>query len=413
MSAATVKNQLLLALDEGTSEKVLYELWNVSRSVKVRKAIAGNPNASPDVLRSAARLYLEEVLANPGFSMLELFDDDPWISKVSLAYNEPRDFLMKYGSKMYYGRAGSFDHAGWAALLSPKLTALILEKVVGFMTSAALKRALKNPQVMRKMETLYQEALESRDTWPFSMEILLILKKEGVITREQLFQGLSNYGMGSVSSRKAVYVRYISSLHSDYSESNDLAEREFIARLLAKSYIVSRSHTMNWVCSSMTNSQIPEWGGELYSRVLMHMSNKSKSYLISDNVRMVGTVVVQYLKNKFLSGPYKSKNFEDIYNFVKSNSIENFKFSRFGLMVSSKDSLDELSKCPVEVKTFFCKTGSLGSWAGATGNDPKYQIINEVNEAIYAGEGVRDCNLLFNQCSMRKVISLDDSTHIF
>jgi hypothetical protein len=166
MSANKVKEQFLLATDEGTPEAKLQEIWKTSKSGRVRKAVASNPNAGPGVLRKASRLYLEEVLSNPGFAVLELFDDDPWISKLSMAYSSPWNFLLQYGQEAYYAKASSsgWDHFGWAALLSPELDPPAMEKVLSFITVGTLRRALKNAGLAQKLTGLYDKAEKSNDT---------------------------------------------------------------------------------------------------------------------------------------------------------------------------------------------------------------------------------------------------------
>ena len=77
MKTNSVTADMAAALDPETSEKKLLEIWNKSKSVRVRKAVASNPNASPLVLAEGSRLYLKEVLENPAFALLEIFSDDP------------------------------------------------------------------------------------------------------------------------------------------------------------------------------------------------------------------------------------------------------------------------------------------------------------------------------------------------
>lgn len=415
MPSNGVKEQLQLALNEQTPEKILYEIWQTSRSVKVRKAVASNPNAGPWLLRAAARLYLEEVLSNPGFSVLELFDDDPWISKISMAYADPWDFLLKYGSSMYHSRVGTTDYFGWAALLSPKLNASSLEKVIGFMTAAGFKRALRNKSLFSKLAAIYSEADASVDAWPFSLETMISIHREGIIKTEQLFTGLSNYGPGSTSTRKGVYIKYIKSFYANYLLVKSFAEKDFVAKLLAKSLLISRPHVMHWVLNCLSSQEIEEWAGELYCKVLGYMSNypvKNPS-LVQDSIRAVGSIAARYVKKKFFSEDCTSESIRCAYEFLKSHGLESQKFSKFGLILSSRECMAELDKCSVAIKKFFCKAGCLGNWASATGSDVKYKIINEVNWHIYLNEGIQISNLLFDKCSVRKVVSLESDIYVF
>jgi hypothetical protein len=411
---SNVKEQLQLALDEQTPDEVLCKIWQTSRSVKVRKAVASNPNASPWLLRSAARLYLEEVLSNPGFSILELFNDDPWILKISTAYANPWDFLIKHGSSLYHTRAGAFDYFGWAALLSPNLCPNSMDKILGVMSAGAFRRALKSKVLFNKLSAIYSKVETSLERWPFSLETMIHMYRERLIGREQLFAGLSNYGPGSTSARKSVFTKYIKSIHSSYLSAETPIEKKLIPKILAKSLLISRSHTIQWLWNCFNASELEQWAGELYCEVLGHMSNYTArtSTLVHDNVRAVGNIVAQHVKMKFFSGDCTAKSITDAYNFLKANNLQSQKFSKFGFVLSSRGSMDELDKCSLEVKKFFCKAGCLGNWASVTSSDVKYKIINDVNEHIYLNEGVQASNLLFNKCSVRKVVSLDSDCHV-
>lgn len=417
MSPSKVKEQFQLATNEETTEVELQEIWRVSKSVRVRKAVASNPNAGPSVLRDASRLYLEEVLNNPGFLILELFDEDPWISKLSLAYSAPWDFILAHGNSAFYSRSNRemWDHFGWAALLSSQLQPASMEKVLLFMTVGALRRALKNVDLLGKLAGLYDIAEKSEHPWPFSLETMIILHCEKVISTEQFFNGLSNFGPGSTSARKGMYVKHVQWIQQSYKNTKSFAEKEFLPRLLAKITLISRSHTMRWIVGEYSAHELNEWAGELYCDAMKHMLcySESKSLLIHDNLDAVGSVVSGFIKRRFFdSNGYSAEKISDAYNFIKSKNLHGAKF-KFGLVLTDRTWMDELDKCSGEVKEFFCRTGCLGSWASATGSDIKYKIFNNVNWGIYLREGIGNRNLLFNSCSTRKVISIESRTHIY
>ena len=413
MGTNKVKEQFLLATDEETPEAKLQEIWKTSKSVRVRKAVASNPNAGPGVLKEAARLYLEEVLSNPGFTVLELFDDDPWISKLSMAYSSPWDFLLQYGHRAHYARSSSagWDHFGWAVLLSRELSPPAMEKALSFMTIGTLRRALKNASLTQKLTGLYDKAERANNTWPFSLETMITLHCEKVISTEQLFRGLSGFGPGSTSARKSVYTKYIKWIQESYRDTSDPAKKEFLPKLLAKSVLISRSHVLHWIWEGFSTRELNEWAGELYCDAYSHMLGYSGSALIHDNLRGVGRVVGDFVKEKFLDrdGPPK---FSEAYSFIKSKNLQDQKFSKLGIVLTDREWMEKLDKCPDEVKEFFCKSGCLGAWASATGTDIKYKIVDSVNWGIYLREGVGESNLLFNSCSVRKVVSLEAGTYV-
>lgn len=420
MPTTTIKNQLARATNEQTPSAELTAIWRASRSIRVRKAVASNPNSSPATLKEAARLYLEEVLSNPGFSMLELFDDDPWISKVSIAYKNPWEFLIKHTPSIY-SRVGTIDHFGWAALLSPQLSAEALDRIVVLMSAGGLRRALKSPEVLEKVFRIYDQAHAAKGVWPFTFESLIILHKEGAISSEDLLKGMANYSVGGESARKSVVKKFSQKIYALYSTAQDSLQKELTTLLLAKALIICRSHSVHWIVDGLTGSDIKNWAGELYSSVLYYLVNrpveKSKKSFNSDAIKASGKVVTEYINRTFLrkEKTLKAENITAAYNFIKSKELEELRFASFDLLpfINTTDNqLMELDNCAMEVKTFYCKAGCLGDWVPANGSGVKYKIITEVNEHIYSSEGLKNpANLLFNKCSVRKIISLTADTY--
>lgn len=417
MSPQTVKEQFKLACNESTPTSELTSIWGSSRSVKVRKAIASNPNASPDTLKVAARLYLEEVIENPGFAMLELFNDDPWILKISKAYTQPWEFLIKHGGSIY-SKVGSFDYFGWAILLSPQLEADSLDRAILFMSAQAFRRAIKNPEVLNKIRGIYNEAPRINTVWSFCLESLTILYREGVIGPEELIYGLKNYGAGTESSRKALFTKYIKKIYQLYCESKTSYDKELAVSILAHTFNICRAHVISWTVNDLCYFSAEKWSGELYSSVLSCLSRinkniKSKKIFNTEAIRACEKITARYVWKFLLKDNLTKEGFNTAYAFIESKDLCNQKLGRAGLIIPhGLVPLEELNKCDINVKNFFCRTGSLGDWVGTTGSDMKYQIVNEVNEYFYERDGMEKGTLLFNKCSIRKVVSLQENCYV-
>lgn len=221
--AAELKSseQLALAMDESTPEEVLYSLWEQTRSIKIRKAVARNPNAGAKVLRQAARLYLEDVLENPGFSMLALFSDGHWVKTVGDVYANPEEQVHAKGV-FYGGRTTDTDRDlfRWAALLSPKLTPDVLEMTISAISAEKLGRVLKNPKAVAQIKTVFVTALKNSSTvWPFSLGTLLLLHKKDLIDNDYLFEGLSHCGIAGASCSKRDFSAFLNKLTANYIAS--------------------------------------------------------------------------------------------------------------------------------------------------------------------------------------------------
>lgn len=401
------------AQNESTSEVRLAYIWFNTKSIKVRKAIAGNPNAGPKVLRMAARLYLEEVLSNPNFEMLMLFDEDEWVRSLAMAYSDPTEFVLK--TRHYYrSTSKQTDSLYRACLLSEKLSADVLDRIVGNMSLAALKRALKNQEVRKRIVRLIKEQMIQRSYWPLNLETIIILYGEEVISDELMIEVLGKYGTASSSASKRVFCKYVQNLHKRYEESGSAT----VAILLGKTYFSVRAHCVSWVVWSMNKPS--KRIASLYARVMNYLiRNGKRSSLLAENVRNIGVLICSFIKAEFFdydghsnTGQALSLNLESVYRFLSEHGLETEEWGKIGLQLQGKNTLEELEKTTEETQEFYIKAKVLGTWASVVTSDAKYSVINKINERIYSEHGICD-RLLFNKCSMRKIISLDDQTHIF
>lgn len=429
--AAKVKSteHLALAQDESTSEETLSLLWSKTRSVKVRKAIAKNPNANGVILREAARLYLEEVLENPSFSILSLFSEDEWIKNLEGMYTNPQEYFNKPG--ILWGRSGSGSSAYqnkdlycWAALLSPKLSPDALDRILQTMTGEKLKRALNNPSVFERVRDVYIKALKDSDiVWSISLGSMLLLHKKGIIDNDYLFEGLSNFGVGSVSCSRREFSAFLTRLCENYINSKKTGALDNrIPKLLAKTLLVSRAYMLNWIPYSHCVADVLKWSGEFYTEILSYMfkATRSVQVLTNEHITSISNIVCEYLRQRFLFSQKRTeidpnfsyKNLEDLYEYLKSYDLLELRFERVDFSLIKKEILKEMVKCKPNVKEFFVRSRCLHNWAAINKFDDRYNIINDANEYVYAREGITN-NLLFTSCSIRKVVSLGDHLHIF
>ena len=410
--------ELTEAQSEETSPDRLSEIWNTSRSVKVRKAVASNPNADPLVLRQAARLYLDEVVENPGFEMLQLFDTgDQWVKDIASAYHDPTEFLSTRGA--YYWSRGGTECYLKACLLSKKLDGWTLNRVVDNIPATGLRRAIKNPSVRERIRSIFvKELKEGSCSWPLDLGCVIRLYLENVINNDELKLALTNYGVGSCSARKTTYSGFVARLQQQYQDAKTQEEKNLFIELVGRTTIISRSYTLNWIHRGLDRESLLAWSGELYSKIFkMIADNCRHRSLIQDNIAWVGRIVTAYVKAKLLTGEegervYSKSDLENVYEFAREYNLVNEPFSQFGLTLHGNGGHEELVKCNIETKEFFLRAGCVGSWASTSGKDPRYLIAEEVNNHIYERDGIGS-TLLFNKCSVRKIVTLDDSTHIY
>ena len=401
---------LKAAQDESTPEAILTDIWYSTTSVKIRKAVASNPNASSQVLKIASRLYLEEVLENPGFQMIQMFDTDLWVGKVYEAYENPNAFFMKYGKYQSVGING--DLYNRAILLSKNLTSEALNCCLAFGSKSALDRVLKNKTATTRIKNLSKEALYNEQVYcPFDLESILTLYKVGIIEKSDLMHALGRFGIASTSAKKRLYSDFFNKTLKEYSEAKSEGDKSFLVKLFAKLIMISRGHTLHWIDYwQMRSSEKVDFVAKVLKTIRVATGER---YLLSDHRRTFIGILCSYVVNKLNISQRKTSDYEAIYTFFHSYGLEDALPEFHGMMnLRNQGTLEVIKDCSINAKEFFVKSGSLGTWTAVSDSDIKYKIFNEVNDAIHAKHGVSD-DLIFNSCSMRKIVTIDDSTHIY
>lgn len=397
---------------ETASEEELNLIWNSSRSVKIRKQIAMNPNASAWILEQAARLYLEEVIENPAFQMLALFDDNGWVGNISKAYQSPPSVI--YSSMRWIRTNTNTDTLFRAALLSENLDLDSLDTIVTGISAVALKRALKRQETKKRIQNILLNEKKA-----FSLESALILRKENAfddvflaqVLREKIPQGTS----ASKSNFKKFFLNQVEKYNS--LETSDL-EKEQISLVLFEVIAKVRSHCLNWITRELYLLNINYTTIELFATVLYNLqelTSKSKvmQSMLNDNIRSIKYIINFYFRNLFSytkEGKHK-ETIEKIYSICNTFNLSETGMDRVGIKFASEEWLNALDNCSNNIKEFFCKEKTLGTWFAINFSDKKFKIIDSVNENIFAKNGVEG-DLLYKECSLKKIITLPNA-HVF
>ena len=403
---------------EDIDEKELSKIWNTSRSVKVRKQIAKNPNASLEVLEQAARLYLEEVIENPAFEMLALFDSDEWVNTVAKAYRSPGEVV--YSSMKWIRQSVSHDTIFRAALLSDQLDLDCLDIIATGISSAALKRAFKNKSTQERVKNLAITSPFSK----LSMESVLRLYKEGLFNRSELIQVINLHITMSSSCSKSLYKKVFYKEIEDYQSTGSVLQKETIGVLLGNLIAKSRAHCFSWI-----SREIYYWGNvnldddllRLFCNIFQFLENSAKKSkllysVLKDNIHNIKNVIVSFFRIDYSA--YNSKSREEkvklikkIYQFCNCYNIKNLTMARYGIQFTSDAWMAAFEECNEKEQTFFAKEGCLGSWFTINFSDKKFRIIDQLNENAYKSHGISK-ELIYSSCSIKKIVSLPD-THIF
>ena len=193
-----------IATDPASTQKQLKEVWNETKSVKVRKAVASNLNCDPNTLRMAARLYLKEVIENPSFEMLKLFEQDPFVSKLFDAFEAPDAYASKNKNKFssYSASKGSdVTLLARVMLLSPKLASHnTVRAIYNTLGITEIKRELKDEGVKKRLRKVVVPRDSTALLKNIEAGVVLDLYNTGVITLDEFDKFLEDCRPGSLSS---------------------------------------------------------------------------------------------------------------------------------------------------------------------------------------------------------------------
>lgn len=250
-----------IAIDPSSSRKELKRVWEETKSVRIRKAIASNLNCDPDVMKIASRLYVKEVVTNPSFEVLKLFGEDPFVSNLFDAFDSPDVFSKKLGRS-----GGENELYAKAALLSPNLSShASIEAIFTVLNISDIKREMKDVSTKDKVRKI---CLAGMGLSRISTGVVMDLYNSGVISLDELDSYLNSCRPGMFTSNTAGSIKRL--LESQIN-SLDNSRYEMIFKL-----IVSCPPRL---VGSIFKSALTVSGGDKY---LPLVSNLYKDLLLFD-----------------------------------------------------------------------------------------------------------------------------------
>ena len=394
----TNKELLEIAQDESTTTGQLNEIWHLSRSVKVRKAIASNPNAGALTLRAAARLYLEEVLENPAFEMLKLFDDNEWVQKIGQIYESPEQWVNGIG---YYARStDQVEPFARAALLSPNLKPIDTATILEFLPVSSLQRAFKYTKTREKCREIAFEFASD-----FTVEALFKAYNSGLYDEKELFNCMRRVaGVGSMSCRKSTYTRTFKALLKKY-EVDPVGTAPTLSVIL----LASRASCIEWVKYFFTMKHLPVVASTMLAikRVFKKTNKMLPSSASKTNIRVISSIVTGLLWEP-LNFEERKKNLGSFYKEMCKLGLENHEWGdskkTWGAVVLTNELCESLQGEDIKIKAFYVKNKSLGNWFHVQKSSAKFSIVEEVNQWLYERGGID--NVLYKEISLKKIISI-------
>lgn len=192
-----VESLLKEASSPDTDNKRLREIWSLTKSVRVRKAIASNPNIDSKMMSEAARLYIREVVENESFEISNLFTEDKLVKTIYEAYTNPSGVnwtTTKKNEKPLVARA---------LVVSPRqLNHPSLLFVCAEMSKADLIREMKDPEVRRKMRRSFNGNLAH-----LHVSTQIYGRELGLVEPEALSNALAKQNKSSSYVTKGTYLK--------------------------------------------------------------------------------------------------------------------------------------------------------------------------------------------------------------
>lgn len=404
MAKISNKELLEIALDETTTPEQLSKIWNTTKSIKVRKAVASNPNANPLTLRQASRLYIEEVVENPGFEMLKLFDDDEWIKRIGDVYEDPESWTRAH---YYARRTDQLEPFARVALLSNNLTSIQLNAVLEFLPVTSLKRALKSEKTMSKIRSFL---VDPRERTNFSLESVFKAYGSNAINEIELYEMLKSISyVGSLSCRKSVYMRTFKLLLKAFDE-----KVEGSSKTLAMVLLASRSSCIRWIEYSLEAKHLSTIARAIITaKKIKKKAGQGVSTACKTTIHMLCGLVTGILWDP-LNFEQRKASLGLLYKSLCQLGLEGHMWGdtkkTWGAIQLTNEMCESLLEEDIRVQAFYVKSKSLGNWFHVQKSSSKYIIVENVNNWLYERGGLE--NVLYKEISLKKIITISDDVVI-
>jgi len=188
---ANLEALLVEAKDSTTSRERLREIWDMTKSSRVRKAISSNPNLDAKLLKLASRLYIKEVVTNSSVELVQLFTEDEFMKKIYYAYNDPAKFFSEFKISRLQQVSKVEDRVclARAMLISPKLNSpTLLLMISGALSTPEFTREFNmNPEAFDRAKKICSENVKD-----FNLGQILNFQDRGLIGEDKARIGVKN-----------------------------------------------------------------------------------------------------------------------------------------------------------------------------------------------------------------------------
>lgn len=188
----------------GLGQARLRAIWGLTKSSRVRKAIASHPNSDPKTMAMAARLYLKEVVTNPSFEVLNFFAEEKFVQTIWEAYKEPGKWNDARVKRMSYKDRELICRT---LLISPYLdNGKLLDTICSELPSSVFQREVKDEKVRENVKKIVENSRTS-----ISLVNRVFLYKAGLLKLEKLESMVEGAASGNQWITAGSYIKILKS----------------------------------------------------------------------------------------------------------------------------------------------------------------------------------------------------------
>lgn len=207
-AADVVAALLKEAEDPGQTPERLREIWDSTKSSRVRRAIASNANSDSKTMAMAARLYIRQVMENPSFTLLNVFAEDKIVKAMYKAYTEPEKITI-----ISIRNVEERTNVAKALLVSPYINGVSqLQEVCAILSKSEFSREMKDPLVKNRITWIAKKFTKTRGM----LSTLLFLQNQDILTIEEFGESLKLIEDRRHRVGKGAYLKYINHLLNGY-----------------------------------------------------------------------------------------------------------------------------------------------------------------------------------------------------
>jgi hypothetical protein len=330
-----IASLLKAAQNESTGSKELLEIWKTTTSTRVRKAVASNPNCSTATMAIAARLYIKEVVNNPSFEVLKVFNDDKIVEQIYDAYKDPQKFSTQNSIYSIKDKI-IVNSIAKAMLISPYFDNYhtFSNFIFTALSNAEISRELKDPEVMGNLQKVINKEIYSRSN-RISLVHLKYFFDSKVISMEGFRDGLYSLTHRQNFSSKKSFCFYVDKIlcSGDYeclfkyfhSHSNGSLDH------LNKEVKDGKFTITDEIFDTLVSVYKDSIYGKVFSDRFTYVNNKSPynmsynfDYKDSDHACYFSDLIWNHVNSKFNTKtcPIEDINFNSIYYYLEKVGLE-------------------------------------------------------------------------------------------